>query len=382
LLTFIDFGSRDEDGMAKGELTHITGTFLIEAPASFLNGSGIEQGEYENVTSPKHFRDGVGDIPYVSAQAWRRWLRNTIIQETGWPPSELRAVSWTKKGNVNQIASELNPVEFAEDDLFGYMMAKSNKKQGGEEDEGEDDDSDALEKTKGKVKSVMRPSPFSSSLLFSIGRMRGLPKDEGFVHLKEGTPLPYSTRFYSAHLQGIFSLEYARLGVFSNVGDRIELDEQKVAQMIAANKISVRHDLGKRGVVYQLTDMTTRKVRAQALLNALARLRGGAKQAQFATDVAPKLLVMAGLSCGNPIFNQIFKLKEGDSSPLINIPKLQEIVKDYHERIVTPVYLGIRTGYLQNESDVRALDESRVEDVQFLVRTPISVAEEIGNLLT
>lgn len=371
--------------MANRELTHITGTFLIEAPASFLNGSGIEQGEYENVTAPKHFRDSAGDVPYVSAQAWRRWLRNTIIQETGWKPSELRAVKTSAKGNVSQIASELNPVEFAEDDLFGYMMAKSSKRKGGEEEEEEveeGDEPEESERSKGRVKSVMRASPFSSSLLFSISRMKGLPKDDGFVHLKEGTPLPYSTRFYNTHLQAIFSLEYAKLGVFSNVGDRIELDEQKVNVMIAEKKLDVQEDLGKRGRIYRMTDRKARKDRAQALLNSLVRLRGGAKQAQFATDVSPKLLIVAGLSCGNPVFNQIFVVKDGDGSPELNIPKLREIVEDYHERIVTPVYIGMRTGYLQNESDVRALDKTKVEDVLLTIDTPIEVAREVGDLLT
>jgi CRISPR-associated protein Cst2 len=131
-----------------------------------------------------------------------------------------------------------------------------------------------------------------------------------------------------------------------------------------------------------MTDRKARKDRARALLNSLARLRGGAKQAQFATDVSPKLLIVAGLSCGNPIFNQILVIGDGDNSPQINIPKLKEIVKDYHERIVTPIYIGIRTGYLQNESGVRTLDKTKVEDVPFAIDTPIEVAREISDLLT
>jgi hypothetical protein len=36
---------------------------------------------------------------------------------------ELRAIDLSEKGTTNKIATELNPVDFAEDDIFGYMRA-------------------------------------------------------------------------------------------------------------------------------------------------------------------------------------------------------------------------------------------------------------------
>src|SRR5262245_66514558 len=76
------------------------------------------------------------------------------------------------------------------------------------------------------------------------------------------------------------------------------------------------------------------------ILRALAVLRGGAKQAAFATDVAPKVLVLAGLSCGNPVFSPL--LKEDDHRPILDIARLEEIVRDYTARLCTPVFGGIR----------------------------------------
>ena len=67
--------------------THVAGTFLIYADASFLNGAGLGDGENRNVTVPKTLRDLKNEVPYVSSQAWKRWLRNTLIEETGWPAS-------------------------------------------------------------------------------------------------------------------------------------------------------------------------------------------------------------------------------------------------------------------------------------------------------
>ena len=51
-------------------LTHIAGTFVIHADASFLNGAGLGDGEDRNVTIPKTLRDDKYSVPYVSSQAW------------------------------------------------------------------------------------------------------------------------------------------------------------------------------------------------------------------------------------------------------------------------------------------------------------------------
>ena len=106
------------------KLTHVAGTFVIYADASFLNGAGLGEGEDRNVTVPKTLRDGRNRVPYVSSQAWKRWLRLTLLDETGWKPSELRSSKKSEKGSTSKIEGELDPVEFPEDDLFGYMRAQ------------------------------------------------------------------------------------------------------------------------------------------------------------------------------------------------------------------------------------------------------------------
>ena len=167
-------------------LTHVAGTFLIQADGAFLNGAGLGEGEDRNVTIPKTFRDGQrGEVPYVSAQAWKRWLRTTTIQEAGWPASEPQAIGWNPKGNVNKIAGQLNPVDFPEDDIFGYMRAQEGH---GRRRAAEDEDEGDEEETGGKAKSVMRASPFAASLLVSLRSNGWRGEDEGFVHLTKYDP--------------------------------------------------------------------------------------------------------------------------------------------------------------------------------------------------
>lgn len=422
--------------MSGNKLTHIAGTFLIQADAAFLNGAGLGEGEDRNVTVPKTFRDGKNEVPYVSAQAWKRWLRNTFIDETKWATSVPKASGWNIKGNVNKISSELNPVEFAEDDIFGYMRAEVGQGRRSEEEEAEESENGV------RTKAIMRASPFMASLLVSLRSTGWKGNDEGFVHLKkydskslaeaeidrfrsavssdkdkkknawewlkgskygdefvvklkthtdngeldelrellsnkakeEGkevkfienpcSPLPYTTRFYNTNLHGVFCLNYSRLGVYWNLGDRIELDESIAKKLLKDGKINditgeepykTLSDNGKIGKIYRVTDAIkpSPKERAVELLKALAILRGGAKQAQFGTDVSPKALIIAGLTCGNPIFNHIFK--DTPEGPEFKLDAFKEIITDYSDRIVTPVFIGIRSGYLKNEGQVREL---------------------------
>jgi CRISPR-associated protein Cst2 len=328
-------------------LKNIAGCLLIDARAAFLNGAGLGTGEDRNKVIPKTFYETINgkrqEVPYVSAQAWRRWLRNTVNEENSWTPSNLEAIDQSEKGSTNKISTKLNPIDFEEDDLFGYMRAGSKDEE-----------------------SVQRTSPMKNSILKAILGKRSMNTDEAFVHLKEGTPLPYSTTFYSAHLEGFFNLEYYRLGVYENLGSHVELEksllESKATELEGVN-------FYKKFMRYTVKNVESiRNKRAAGLLKGLAVLRGGAKQAAFGSDVAPKALIIAGLETANPIFNDLFEGK--GEKPMLKIEALREIAKDYADKLATPIYIGIRSGYLENEAEVKAL----AGDV-FIIDTPIGIVQ-------
>mgnify|MGYP000093562336 CR=1 FL=1 len=330
-------------------LNNIAGCLLIDARAAFLNGAGLGAGEDRNQVIPKTFYETINGkrekVPYVSAQAWRRWLRNTTNEENGWTPSDLEAIGQSEgKGSTNKIATKLNPLDFPEDDLFGYMRSGT-----------------------GNEESVQRTSPMKTSILKGIPGKRMLNTDEAFVHLKEGTPLPYSTQFYSAHLEGFFLLEYYRLGVYDNLGSHVELEKALVDK--SSEKLDSK-PFYKNFLRHTRKDAeTSRKQNAAGLLKGLALLRGGAKMAAFGADVSPKALVLAGMECANPVFNDLFEGKE--EKPKLKIETLQEIAKDYAAKLATPIYIGIRTGYLQNEEDVKSLN-----GLGFVVDTPLGIVQK------
>lgn len=334
------------------KLNNIVGCLLIDARAAFLNGAGLGAGEDRNQVIPKTFYETINGkrekVPYVSAQAWRRWLRNTTNEENRWNPSDLEAIGQSEgKGSTNKIATKLNPLDFPEDDLFGYMRSGAKNEE-----------------------SVQRTSPMKTSILKGIPGKRTLNTDEAFVHLKEGTPLPYSTQFYSSHLEGFFLLEYYRLGVYDNVGSHVELE----SALLDANRDRLESKaFYKNFLRYTRKDADViRKQNAAGLLKGLAHLRGGAKMAAFGADVSPKVLILAGMECANPVFNDLFNGKS--EKPELKIKSLQEIAADYTSKLATPIYIGVRTGYLQNEDEVKDLNGNG-----FIVDTPIGVVQKFSD---
>src|SRR5688500_11438259 len=106
----------DNKNSTSDNISHIAGTFLIDAAGSFLNGAGLGTGEDRNYTVVKKFSDGISDngrpyyVPFISSQAWRRWLRDTLIEETNWRASKIRALHNNKDGNTDKIGGEFNPI--------------------------------------------------------------------------------------------------------------------------------------------------------------------------------------------------------------------------------------------------------------------------------
>src|SRR5262245_20844949 len=61
------------------------------------------------------------DYPYVSAQAFRRWLRDTMTS-TGSVPSPTERVGKAQQ-KAQKATTAADPITYADDDLFGYMKA-------------------------------------------------------------------------------------------------------------------------------------------------------------------------------------------------------------------------------------------------------------------
>jgi len=329
-------------------MSFITGLILIDAPASALNNQGTIPGSMaDNAVGVKAIQTKEGVYPYVSAQAFRYWLRTSLEQGN-------QQGKWNWKTSPvfreQKIAyTDANPILYCDDDLFGYMRAPSKKT-----------DAVTARETSGLIagatptkETVTRVSPFKVSTFISVGPVK-LVQDFGTMSRHTGDPVPHEHQFYRTTLQGLFSLDLHAAGTFTYVERTgyLNLDESR-KELAQNNKLE--HLENEKA--YRLP-RTLRLERVQTLLKGLAELNGGAKQALHYTDVSPDLLVLAVTKGGNHIFSHIVG-NQGEW-PSINILALEESLRIFNETLLSKVYIGWVRGFLDSE---RTKLESALEDV-------------------
>ncbi len=330
-------------------MSHITGLFLIDAPASALNNLGTIPGErYENSTGVKVIRANGEEFPYVSAQAYRYWLRETAIAKVlGWKPAPMY--------REEKIAyTDANPIEYWDDDLFGYMRAPSTKAAAKAKRE-----ADGAIATSTETKdTVTRVAPFRVSTLVSIASVRPT-NDFGTMSRMEGFPVIHEHQFYRTTLKGLFSLALGQCGTFSykqKTGFR-NLDDVRVD--IAKAKALTENSEAK---TYQLP-FAERLTRITALFEAMMQIEGGAKQTLHYTDVSPALVVLAVTKGGNHLFNHVIGANS-KGLPEFKTHALEETLRVFADSLLSPVYVGWVKGYVDEERaklEAFAATETRVK---------------------
>ncbi|MEJ5200751.1 MAG: type I-B CRISPR-associated protein Cas7/Cst2/DevR [Anaerolineales bacterium] len=321
-------------------MSFITGLILIDAPASALNNAGNIPGNMaENAVAVKSISTREGTYPYVSAQAFRYWLRTTLEKgKWGWKASPVfreQKIAYT----------DANPIEYWDDDLFGYMRAQSKKTDAVTQRE----QSGLIAGATPTTETVTRVSPLRVSTLVSLYPVR-LVNDFGVMARHEDNPVPHEHQFYRATLQGLLSLDLHAAGTFTFVKRTgyLNLDDERQKQAKAKNLIELKEK------AYRLPD-EERLRRIKALLEGLAHLDGGAKQALHYTDVSPDVLVLAVTRGGNHIFGHIFGAQ--GERPLLNLAALKEALQTHKDDLLSDVYFGWVNGYLDAEREklLRAL---------------------------
>jgi len=322
-------------------MTHITGLLLVDAPASALNNLGQIEGErYENQTGVKVIRANDGPYPYVSAQAFRYWLRQTLVADAKWKAAPMY--------REEKIAyTDANPIDWWDDDLFGYMRAPGTsptaKKKRSEDAEYQK--LTPLDVKEGKEQAVTRVAPFRVSTLVSIAPLRPT-SDFGVMARHEGDPVPYEHQFYRTTLKGLFSLNLNQCGTFSykdrtgfrNLDKvRVELAKKKGLEIIESQK------------AYRLLP-EQRLERVTTLFEGMARLEGGAKQALHYTDVAPTVVALGVTKGGNHIFGRVIGANN-EGLPEFKEDALTESLRVFSDDILSNVYVGWVTGYADKERE-------------------------------
>lgn len=315
-------------------MNFLTGIYAIQANAAALNN-----GEGEETTARvKTIRVQQREYPYVSAQAVRFWLRETLQRyDSGWQAAPI----YRGKGSKQQAYTEGNPIRYWDDDLFGYMRAE-------------------------KDQTVTRVSPFRLSTLIAAAPAE-IVTDFGVMARMEGNPVLHEHEFYRTPLVGAFSLDLGMAGTFTSKERtgylNLSKEQKKEAEARGLEYVSELD-------AYRLP-VEERIQRIASLLRAFGRLEGGAKQTLHLTDVSPMFVCMAVLKGGN---NPFINLLLPQPQPALNVAALDEALHVYGGDFISPVVIGLRQGFM--DSAYAPLAERGLRVVH-----PRQALDELANLL-
>jgi len=331
------------------------GFVLLDVDVVALNNAGKNtQSNFDNAVATKKISKNGRYYVYVSGQAWRYWWRETLKTDYQW---ELSPVTRDAK-----IAfTDANPVQYPDDDVFGYMKAAK--------DVVYDEDGNPVLDKKGKEKkddvTVTRVSPLKNSAVVSVATVN-IAENWSSMARQEGDSVPYSKEEYSAIMKGMFSIDLFQVGTFAtynktgfkNLTERLRED----ALANGSKEIDDPFVKTKTGEPQKLVQLPkdVRQRRITDALSALKTISGGAMQTNNMADVTPKFIVLATMSSGNHPFSHIVtnEGQRGEKAAL-NIDGLKEVLNDYKPQIIGTVFIGRRSGFLEEHAE--ALNSLKTE---------------------
>jgi len=265
--------------------------FIFRTSVGSINASFTEENisVVKKVTLP----DG-SEIPYVSGQAMRRYLRDKW-HEMGLAISPVHRLPTGVAGQLT-AASECNPQEYIDDDFFGFMLSKVG---------------DIRKRT-----SPVRVSPAVAFFPFQDDRDLGVRiTEEGKADPTKMMP-PFETEVYYNYFICSVLVDLERIGVFGE------------------------DNYGKEKRPRDLS-LDERRGRLTKLVMAIRDLWGGGKQARFLTDIAPKLVLYTRQSVKKPIFLERIEMQEDET---IDVASIAQTLKD-EDDIIDRTMVGVADGF-------------------------------------
>lgn len=322
------------------------GFILLDVDVVALNNAGKStSSNFDNaVATKKVFKNGRA-YTYVSGQAWRYWWREALQKNHGWEVSPI-----TRDNKIAFTAAD--PIKYPDDDIFGYMKAAKDVIV---DEEGKPVLKNGKEQTENVT--VTRVSPLKNSVVVSVGSTRPAENWSSMAR-QEGDSVPYVKEEYSAIMKGMFSLDLDQAGTFSNYNKTgfKNLTEKLKDEAIVNGAVEIDDSFIKdsKGNPQKLVRLSKdiREKRIEDTLKALKTISGGAMQTNNMSDVTPKFIVLATTNTGNHPFSHIASSEGMNSDKVyLNIEGIKEVLKDYKDQFIGKVFIGRRSGFLDEYSD-------------------------------
>jgi CRISPR-associated protein Cst2 len=173
---------------------------------------------------------------------------------------------------------------------------------------------------------------------------------------QEGDSVPYGKHEYSAIMKGMFSLDLAQVGTFSDYNKTGYVNLSAILKQEALNNgaIEIEDKFVPNHKLIRI-DKETRVKRATDTIKALKNISGGAMQTSNMGDVTPKFIVLATTTTGNHPFSHIAtKTGAYDEYATLDINALKEAIIDYKEDFEGKIFIGKRAGFMDEKNDALA----------------------------
>ena len=273
--------------------------YITKVNIASLNGSESSGG---NIVEIKKISDYEGEeYVYVSGQALRRYLKETLMQlgekisgvdENGNPQIE-------GIGNLNKkLDDELKRQIFElviDLDLFGYMLPKGDRRW-----------------------SVVKVAPLLSLLPYK-GEYDYLTRKQKSDESRSGNIVQVEIDTLN-YMRGNIVIDYEKIGM--------DVDEYTYKSA-------------------EILDKEERNRRLNKLLDAIRYFNGGAKQARHMEDISPKLVVVAHQRTGTPFMLNALSVDERGN---IDVGRLKEALEEFKPQ---EYRIGITKGIFANEDEIR-----------------------------
>lgn len=325
------------------------GFYVIDVDVVALNNSGKSVlSNFDNGVATKTISKNGRTYVYVSGQAIRYWWRSTLQKNLHWQLSPV--IREEKVAFTNA-----NPLEYADDDIFGYMRAATEE----------------VEKDGKKKKqniTVTRVSPLQNSVLVSASAVRPVENWSSMAR-QEGDSVPYGKQEYSAIMKGMFCLDLAMVGTFSdyNKTGYKNLSEALRKEAVVAYGAQEIDDPFVAGKKLVRMPVETRVKRASDTIQALKTISGGAMQTSNMGDVTPKFIVLATTNTGNhPFSHLVTSYGEHEEFVKFNEQVLREILHEYKDTFEGKVFIGRRAGFFDDfDESFKAIQHDYADLIEY-----------------
>ena len=276
----------------KNKCQNISLAYAISVQLGNVNAS---HNEANVITCKKVTRPDGSQLPYISGNAWRRILRNTLAAY-GYDLFEIQSAEALQK-----LFASIDPKDllkelirrFPDVDLLGYMDSPDRLKAGGEN----------FRTSPVRVSALKAKFNFAGDTDLGT-KAKSLDPDRTS---SEGS-LMFETEIYYNLFLGHMLIETSRIGHFNG-----EL----------------------------VTDDETRAERIKALIRALSTAWGGGRAARLLSDLRPRLMLYARTLVPVPVSLDDVKITYKDNQYHIDIATLQHelrLIKGVSEKVILGVH--------------------------------------------